>query len=164
MVRKIVLSILTPFLLLTAAGVATAQSNGGNFGLGIIVGEPTGIDAKIFLTKKNALEFAVAWSLNDDNDLHIQGDYLWHNYRLIKLDSSDEMPLFFGVGLRAIMRDDRDDRNDRDDVVGIRFPVGLAYMFANYPFDIFAQIAPILDVAPDSDFDLEGAIGARFWF
>lgn len=158
MVRKIVLSILTPFLLVTAAGVATAQSNGGSFGLGIIVGEPTGIDAKIFLTKKNALEFALAWSLNDDNDLHIQGDYLWHNYGLIKLDSSDEMPLFFGVGLRAVLRD------NVDDIVGIRFPVGLAYMFANYPFDIFAEIVPILDVAPDSDFDLEGAIGARFWF
>lgn len=158
MVRKIVLSILTPFLLLTAAEVATAQSNGGNFGLGIIIGEPTGIDAKIFLSKKNALEFALAWSLNDDNDLHIQGDYLWHNYTLIDLDSSDEMPLFFGIGGRVILRD------HPDDVVGIRFPVGLAYMFANYPFDIFAEIVPILDVAPDSDFDLEGAIGARFWF
>jgi hypothetical protein len=49
-------------------------------------------------------------------------------------------------------------------VFGVRFPVGLAYIFANYPFDIFGEIVPILDLVDETDFDLEGAIGARFWF
>lgn len=156
MTRKIVRASLTALLVATAVGTASAQEK--NVGLGFIIGEPTGIDVKINLTKIHALEFALAWSLSDENDLHIQGDYLWHKYDVIKLNNSDEMPLFFGIGGRIILRE------DVDDVVGVRFPVGLDYIFANYPFDIFVEIVPILDLAPDTDFDLEGALGARFWF
>lgn len=154
MIRKIVVPLLV--VLAALAGPASAQRK--QVGLGFIIGEPTGVDLKIFFDRTNALELALAWSLSDDNDLHIQGDYLWHRYDLINLDNRDEMPLFFGVGGRIILID------HVDDVVGIRFPVGLDYIFANYPFDIFVEIVPILDLAPDTDFDLEGAIGARFWF
>lgn len=156
MIRKIIFASLTVLLVATAVGTASAQEK--NVGLGFIIGEPTGIDVKFNLTKIHALEFALAWSLSDENDLHVQGDYLWHKYDVIDLNNSDEMPLFFGVGGRIILRE------DVDDVVGVRFPVGLDYIFANYPFDIFVEIVPILDLAPDTDFDLEGAIGARFWF
>jgi hypothetical protein len=93
------------------------------------------------------------------NELHLQGDYIWHRYGLIDLKNGDEMPLYFGVGGRFIFAE-----GDRDDIFGIRFPVGLDYLFTNYPFDIFVEIVPILDLTPDSDFDLEGAIGACFWF
>ena len=156
MTRKLVLASLTALLVVTAVGTASAQEK--NVGLGFIIGEPTGIDVKFMLNKIHALEFALAWSLSEDNDLHLQGDYLWHKYDVIKLDSSDEFPLFFGVGGRLILRE------DVDDILGVRFPVGLDYIFANYPFDIFVEIVPILDIAPDTDFDLEGALGARFWF
>jgi hypothetical protein len=158
MTRKIVFASLAALLVATAVGTASAQEK--KIGLGFIIGEPTGIDVKINLTKVHALEFALAWSLSDENDLHLQGDYLWHKYDVIKLDSSDEMPLFFGVGGRMILQE-----NDNvDDVFGVRFPVGLDYILANYPFDIFVEVVPILDLAPDTDFDLEGAIGGRFWF
>jgi hypothetical protein len=156
MTRKLVFASLTALLVVTAVGTASAQQK--NVGLGIIIGEPTGIDAKFNLTEIHALEFALAWSLSGDNDLHIQGDYLWHKYDVINLNNSDELPLFFGIGGRIIMNE------DADDTIGIRFPVGLDYIFTNYPFDIFVEIVPILDVAPDTDFDLEGALGARFWF
>ncbi len=157
MIRKLALAILAFVLAGSAVTPASAQEK--KVGLGFIVGEPTGIDLKIFTNNTNALEFALAWSLSDENDLHIQGDYLWHRYDLINLDNGDQMPLFFGVGGRVVFRED-----PVDDTVGIRFPVGLDYIFTDYPFDIFAEIVPILDIAPDTDFDLEGAIGARFWF
>jgi len=156
MIRKFIFAGMTALLVTTAMGTASAQEK--NVGLGFIIGEPTGIDVKFNLNKVHALEFALAWSLSDENDLHIQGDYLWHKYDVIDLNNSDEMPLFFGIGGRIILRE------HPDDVVGVRFPVGLDYIFANYPFDIFVEIVPILDLAPDTDFDLEGAIGARFWF
>ena len=158
MTRSIVCAILMAVVGTTASIPASAQDD-KTFGLGFIVGEPTGIDAKLFLNgDKKALEFAAAWSLSGDNDFRLQGDYIFHRYGLFDLKNQDEMPLYFGIGGRMILRE------NVDDVFGIRFPIGLAYMFANYPFDIFAAIVPILDVAPDTDFDLEGAIGARFWF
>ena len=164
MIRYIVYTLLAATLLGAAATPASAQDD-KYFGLGFIIGEPTGIDAKLFLNNTNALEFGAAWSLDNDEAFHLQADYLWHRYNLIKLNNQDELPLYFGIGARMVVRDDDDFPGDSgDDIFGIRFPVGLDYLFYNYPFDIFAAIVPILDVAPDSDFDLEGCIGARFWF
>jgi hypothetical protein len=146
-------------LALALAVPAMAEAKTKHAGVGFIVGEPTGLDAKFFMDNEHALEFGLAWSLSGSNELHMQGDYLWHRYNLIDLKNGDEMPLYFGVGARFIAAE-----GDADNHFGIRFPVGLAYMFTNYPFDIFMEIVPILDLTPDSDFDLEGAIGARFWF
>ena len=139
----------------TAAAPASAETSA--FGIGIIVGEPTGVGIKTHLNSGNALAFGLAWSLDEDNELHVHGDYLYHRYDLIEVDEG-EMPLYFGIGGRIKINDPGDDN------VGVRFPVGLAYIFEDAPFDIFLEIVPILDLAPDTDFDLNGAIGARFWF
>jgi hypothetical protein len=142
---------------LSLALTSAAAAETSTFGLGIIIGEPTGVGIKTHLTSGNALAFGVAWSLEDENELHVQGDYLYHNYDLITVQEG-EMPLYFGIGGRIKINEDADDN------VGIRFPVGLDYIFANAPFDIFLEIVPILDLTPDTDFDLNGAIGGRFWF
>ena len=156
MIRKLTSAALCALAL--AATAAPSHADDKRVGLGFILGEPTGIDVKFWLANEHALEFGAAWSLSGNNEFHLQGDYLFHKYDLFQLKTADELPLFFGVGGRMILVD------NYDDVFGIRFPVGLAYIFANYPFDIFGEVVPILDVAPDSDFDLEGAVGARFWF
>lgn len=164
MKRSIIAASLVAALATALAVPAMAQGDNKYVGIGFIVGEPTGLDAKFFLNNEHALEFGLAWSLEGRNDVHLQGDYLWHRYGLIEMNNGDEMPLYFGIGGRVIFREDEPGPDNDDDIVGIRFPIGLAYMFTNYPFDIFAAIVPILDIIPDSDFDLEGAIGARFWF
>jgi hypothetical protein len=148
--------LISVFALVAALSTAAAAET-STFGAGIIIGEPTGIGIKLHLTSGNALAFGVAWSLDEENELHVQGDYLYHNYDLIDVEEG-EMPLYFGVGGRIKINEDADDN------VGIRFPVGLDYIFANYPFDIFLELVPILDLAPDTDFDLNGALGGRFWF
>jgi hypothetical protein len=129
----------------------------GNFGLGIIVGEPTGIDMKWFLNEENAIQAAVAWSTSGNNALHIQADYVFHFYEWIQV-SKGLLPVYFGIGGRIAFKD------NSDDSFGIRVPVGLDYEFAGGVFDVFGELVPVLELTPDTDFDLEGAIGARFWF
>jgi hypothetical protein len=141
-------------LLLTGQALANPR---GNFGLGIIVGEPTGLDMKIFLNESNAIEGAVAWSLSGNNNLHLQAEYLYHNYTLIKVEKG-QLPFFFGLGGRIILRE------NADDIVGIRIPVGLAYEFDGGIFDVFGELVPIMDLFPDTEFDFEAALGVRFWF
>ena len=150
---------LTVAILLPAIhpGTTRADHDKGPFGIGIIFGEPTGIDGKLFLTPSNAVEGAVAWSLSGNNNLHLQVEYLYHRYDLITVKKG-QLPLFFGVGGRFIFRE------KAKDIIGVRIPVGLAYEFEGAPFDVFGEIVPILDITPDTDFDLEGAIGGRFWF
>jgi hypothetical protein len=148
--------VLTTLLVVALGGVAEAKPR-GNVGLGIIVGEPTGIDLKVFVGEANAIEGAVAWSLSGDNEFHIQVDYLYHFYEWIKV-SKGSLPVFLGVGGRIALRD------NQDDLFGVRIPVGLAYEFAEGIFDVFGEIVPVLNLTPDTDFDFEGAIGLRFWF
>jgi hypothetical protein len=150
-------------LVITLACTATASAGTSNFGLGIIIGEPTGVGIKTHLNSGNALAFGVAWSLDGENELHVHCDYLYHNYDLIPVEQG-ELPLYFGIGGRIKINDEDKNGNDRDDNIGVRVPVGLAYIFDEAPFDIFFEIVPILDLTPDTDFDLNGAIGARFWF
>ncbi len=49
-------------------------------------------------------------------------------------------------------------------VPGVRIPVGLKYYLAKQSIDLFVEIVPVLDIVPDTDFDVDAAIGARFYF
>jgi hypothetical protein len=85
----------------------------------------------------------------------MQADYVWHSFDVFPV-SKGELPLYFGIGGRAILKN--------DPVLGVRIPVGLAYMFESAPLDIFMEVAPILNVIPSTDFDAGGGLGMRFWF
>jgi hypothetical protein len=148
--------IIVALLGMCLAGDAVAKPR-GPFGLGVILGEPTGVDLKYFVSERNAVEGALAWSLSGNNEFHIQADYLYHFYDWIKVKEG-LLPVFIGVGGRIEFRE------NADDLFGIRVPVGLSYEFAEGMFDVFGEIVPILELAPDTDFDLEGAIGIRIWF
>jgi hypothetical protein len=129
----------------------------GDFGLGAIVGEPTGVSAKWWLTDRTAIDAAAAWSFGGRDSFHLHGDYLFHMFDVFPVEKG-EMPFYFGVGGRVKFREDDRDR------VGVRGPVGVAYRFADLPLELFAEVAPVLDVAPRTRLDLNGGIGIRYYF
>ena len=143
-----------PALLLLAPGASLAQDSG--FGLGIIAGEPTGLSAKIWLSQRSALDLAAAWSFQDETALHLHADYVAHFFDLIKV-SKGKLPLYAGVGGRVKF-------GEHDEFVGIRVPVGLAYLFAGVPVDAFVEIVPLLELTPETELRLNAAIGARYFF
>lgn len=128
----------------------------GNFELGVILGEPTGISAKTWFDRNTALDGALSWSLRDKDDkLHIHADFLWHDYGIIN-DSSGLIPVYYGIGGRVILADKAH--------LGARVPVGISWLLNGAPLDLFIELAAILDIIPDTDFDLNGGIGIRFIF
>ena len=131
------------------------------FGAGIILGEPTGISLKYWLTDMLAIDGAAGASYNNDHDndadFYLHGDLLWHDFDLLKVPRG-RLPVYFGVGALARFRDDEDNQ------VGVRIPVGLSYMFDNLPLDVFVEIGPAIDLAPDVRGEVTGGIGVRFWF
>ena len=131
----------------------SAQDKG--FGLGIILGEPTGVSGKLWTSKENAFDFAAAWSFQGNGHLLLQADYVWHIFRLIPVESG-RLPFYVGVGGRVVFAN--------DPTIGVRVPLGLDYMFSNAPVDIFLELVPILDLTPSTDFDFGAGIGARYWF
>ncbi|NOQ22984.1 MAG: hypothetical protein GQ565_10120 [Candidatus Aegiribacteria sp.] len=127
----------------------------GVFELGLILGEPTGISAKLWFDRDTALDGALSWSLRDDHDkLHIHADFLWHDYGLIH--SSAVLPVYYGIGGRIILANNTH--------LGARVPVGISWLPDSVPLDLFIELAAIVDIIPDTDFDLNGGIGIRFVF
>jgi len=130
-----------------------AQSKG--IGLGLIIGEPTGISFKYWTGSTTAFDAALAWSFIDEGAFHIHGDYIFHNMRLISVPEGT-LPFYYGIGARI--------KTANDTKLGVRVPLGLAYLFSNAPVDIFLEVVPILDLMPKTDFSINAAIGARYFF
>jgi hypothetical protein len=124
-----------------------------NFGVGIQLGEPTGLNAKMWTNNVNAFDFGLAWSLVDREEMIMQTDYVWHSFDVFPV-SRGELPVYFGIGARFIFSE--------DPLFGARVPVGLAYMLDSFPLDIFFEIAPVLNLIPSTGFDLNGGFGVRF--
>lgn len=141
------------FALTILAGTALADMP--HFGMGMIVGEPTGLSGKLWMGRNTAFDGGVAWSFSGENSLHLHADYLFHNTSLFS-PRSGVLGLYFGLGGRV--------KFDSDDSAGIRVPVGLAYMLENAPMDLFFEVVPIMDVLPDTEFDMQGALGVRYFF
>jgi len=126
-------------------------------GIGVILGEPTGITGKFMIDDTNAIDMGAGWETSGDNRLHIYGDYLYHLYDMIKVPKG-LLPLYFGVGARMVFHEDDDNE------FGIRFPVGIEYVFEDLPLGAFVEVVPVLDLTPDTEIDLEAGTGIRFFF
>ena len=127
-------------------------SAGNKYELGVIVGEPTGLSAKQNLGGDKALDAAAAWSFSGEKSLSLHSDYLWFRNNVFKVEKG-RLPLYYGVGARLKLQD--------KSLIGARFPVGLQYFFPAERFTVFLEIAPVLDLFPDTDFDLSAAVGFR---
>jgi hypothetical protein len=132
-----------------------------SFGIGAILGEPTGVSAKFDLDGFHAVDLAAAWSFGNANAFLIHADYLWHKKNLFPIDRRP-IDLYFGVGGRLLTHGSGSRRNDT--VFGPRFPVGLRHLFADPPIEIFFEVAVILNLIPSTYADGNVGIGARFFF
>ena len=157
--RVILILILT---ILFCFGTLSAQNN--SFGIGIILGEPTGLSLKFWTSYSTAIDVAAAWSFIKGSAVHLHADYLLHSFDLIKLDIN-QLPVYYGIGGRIKFVDVTDNGNDKHNYrVGVRIPLGLDFLPANIPFDFFIEIVPLLDLIPKTEFNVNGGIGFRYFF
>jgi hypothetical protein len=159
--KKNILFTMVLGLIMIIAKPLTAQDHG--FGMGLILGEPTGLSAKLWTSSDNAFDFAAAWSFkkyhhndnHNDGSVLLQADYVWHFFNLMPV-SSGKLPLYIGIGGRVVLAHDPN--------FGVRIPVGIDYLFADAPIDVFLELVPILDLSPETDFGVGGGLGIRYWF
>ena len=149
------------------ATLATRTNAQDAFGVGVVVGEPTGIVIKKWIGANKAFDAAAAWSFSENNSFQLHGDYLIHNFSVLDPEElKGDLALYYGIGGRIKLKEANSGsaRNDEDALIGVRVPLGISYLFADAPVDIFFEVAPILDLVPDTDFSINGAIGARYYF
>lgn len=152
------------------------------FGLGLMLGAPTGLSGKYFVGRSTAIDFGLGtiYGYRDRRALHLHGDFLWHPLSLASTHAL-ELPLYFGIGARFLEGErcytyDRAGRCtyyfNNYTALGIRGPIGLALDFNNVPIDVFFEVALVLDFLVDHDsrydngvyLDVNGAIGIRYYF
>lgn len=143
--------------ILFMSGTALAQP--GNFGLGAIIGDPTGIHVKVWNQETRSWNFAAAWSAGVNDRLVLQGDHVFYDYDLLDVDTNDgELPIYYGLGFHLRMSEETDSE------LGIRVPLGISWVFAEAPLDVFFEIAPSVNLYPETDFEMHGGIGLHYYF
>lgn len=172
-----VVALLISLLVLTFASQdAFAKRNKGRsstfnadreFGLGIMIGQPTGLSGKYYLGGSTAIDFGIAnyYRYRYEYAFHLHADFLWHPLVLVDADAF-QLPLHFGVGARILDHGDREYFEDNTHL-GVRVPVGLTFYFKNVPLDIFVEIAYVLDIVSDdrhSYSDFNSNLGIRYYF
>ena len=143
-------------------GIAQAQTS--SFGLGLTIGEPTGISAKLMQGNQNSsINLAAAWSVGPNDHLYLKGDYVWYNNSILNADPENgRLPVYYGLGAMAVLVDD--ENGDGDSILGVRIPFGIDYFSDEIPFDFFLEIVPVIELLPSTDFSLSGGIGFHYFF
>jgi len=146
------------------AAPAQAQRTSGAVGLGGQVGEPSGLTLKFYNEAAPSYDFLAAWSLVDD-DFFLNGHALWnHNIQADNLDSGQQLEWFVGPGgFLRIIEDGDPNTNDDEVQIGISGTIGLNFIL-DQRFEFFGQITPRIAVIPDTDGNVGGGIGFRYYF
>ncbi|MCG8320890.1 MAG: hypothetical protein MI921_15415 [Cytophagales bacterium] len=130
------------------------------WGLGLRIGNPTGITAKKYLGTGNALEVALGTNFNNGG-FELLAHYLFH----FPVSGAPGLDWYYGFGgqLQSHDRGDRDWDNDME--LGADGVIGLEYIFADAPVAIFLDGMLFLEIIDDPfDFDLDASIGVRYVF
>jgi uncharacterized protein DUF3996 len=160
----------------SATANATEVGSARTFGLGFQVGDPTAIIGKVFVGSSNAIDFGVGfggygygrcrdrqgrwyYDCNGYDNLSLHGDFLWQD-TLVR--SQVKLDWHIGAGARVIFWDTFDDTYVA--LLG-RMPLGLDLTFNRPSFlEVFFEIAPGIQIWPRLDFDIDAALGVRFYF
>jgi hypothetical protein len=133
-------------------GNALAQVK--NFYGGIIIGEPTGLSAKLWLNDSRALVSGIAWSIIDESSMHLHIDVIEHWFNIAEVDTG-KLPFYFGIGGRVKLEKDKSR-------LGLRLPLGINYILDDIRLDFFFEMVPIMDITPKTEFNINAAIGIRY--
>jgi len=140
--------------------MATA-AHAEDFGLGVILGDPSGLSGKMKLNGNHSLDGALAYSTGKHHGLQLHSDYLWDRARSWGT-TQGPLDMYYGLGGRLISYDD--DKHESKMSLGPRGSLGLSFNINNPNIELFGELALILEVIPDVTADLDAGIGARIRF
>ena len=167
-VKKSVVGLLSVLILMGPIGSAWAEHpttaygpKNKRFGAGIILGDPSGLSFKGYVTQRFAIDAIFAWSFVHDT-ITVGGDLLYDIMDIPVNVRAFTLPWYIGAG--ALVGFGTRGKNDGKTFATIRVPLGLSMQFTEYPIEVFFEIAPGLQIAPSTDVDVSGGIGVRFYF
>jgi hypothetical protein len=144
---------------------APAQEEKGVFGLGLIIGEPTGVSAKYYLSDDTAIDAAAGGAVVG-RGIQVHADFLWHPW-ILEQQESFILPFYLGPGVRVLNRDSGGGEEDHLRI-GLRGVIGIVFDFTSVPLDVFVEVAGVADYRTLDDdhfgLDLNAGAGLRYYF
>lgn len=140
---------------LVTAQDAEAQRAPGSVGVGLQLGEPSGLSVKVYNPQSVSYDFLAAYDLNEFFYVNGHGTYEAH------LGSSSNAHAFFGPGAFLGVRDNEGDADD-DVEAGLSATAGLSYVISRV--ELYARVTPRLALTPATEGDLGGGFGIRYYF
>jgi hypothetical protein len=137
----------------------------GSFGVGIVLGEPTGLCAKLYLDDDTAIQGALGFNFIDSG-IQVNAEYVLHPWIVQERDAF-VLPIYLGPGLRFIQYNGgRSDDNHY--AVGLRLVGGMLFDFKEVPLDVFLEIAGVVEYDFKDGEGVELALnlgaGVRYYF
>jgi len=150
----------------SASEVATSKK----FGIGGMLGAPSGLSMKYYFSPKHALDVGVGVGFWGGAALYTHVDYKFHI--MLTQASAFDLPFYFGVGAKlSLWFTDHPhsywgDNRARDGRLGfgVRVPVGIAFNLNKLPLDIFVEVVPGVGLFPGIGAFVDGAVGVRYYF
>lgn len=140
--------------LLALAGPAHAA----DVGLGLALGQPSGITLKAWFNDDTALDVLVGEMWDYDGwrhgDLFFSVDLLAHPATLTE-GGAARLDFYIGGGVNAWLE-------SAD--FAVEMPLGLSLMFREVPVEVFLEAAPMVVFISDPGFTGGGSLGARYYF
>lgn len=140
------------------------------WGLGAVVGAPTGLSANYFLSESKTVHTTLAYDFGGDEDLQLASHYTW---RLNNLNFEKfHLGWFYGLGARLALRNHNDhnhynhDHDDEHGDVGLgpSGTIGLFHEFTEVPLEAFLKANLTVNIIPDTDVDGDLMLGLHYNF
>lgn len=142
--------------------LSISKANSKPLSLGVILGTENGLSFKYNLGDSRALAGAVSYSTYRDYGSAFHLDYLFDKARNLTAPQGADFDFYYGLGVTvANIRRGVDQGRTQ---VGLRGPFGLSKSINNPNLDFFGEIAPALQIAPNSDVNLMVGLGLRYRF
>lgn len=136
------------------AGTASAAAANEKLGAGVVLGVPFGVTAKYWLDSRYAIQSHLGIS---DGVFSTNADVLKNFDDILpRKVAGTRIPLYAGLGLKV--------KSESVTFVGIRFVGGVSVFHSKKPIEFFAEVAPVLRLAPSFDGAIDGAVGVRRYF
>ena len=140
-------------LLIAASAAPAWAGQSGKLGAGVILGVPFGASAKYWVDERYAAQAAMGVS---DGNFVFSSDYLLHFDDVLPKRRAGRLPLYAGVGIKV--------KSEKPTFFGLRFIGGVSLFHSEKPLEFFAEVAPVLRLAPSEGAAFDGGVGLRYYF
>ena len=131
------------------------------WGVGVILGDPTGLSGAWRPDEHKLVDAALAWSV-PTSSFEVHADY---QHTVIEIRDPNAEFIAFPVAVGGGLKFASSTNAGRGPAtISLRVPLVLSVVPDEVPIDGFLEVVPTMDVYPSTKFGADAGIGARVWF